>query len=167
MLYIAYKKGEGILARLKWVALFLLILSSCGNRYDPSMKLFVLGQFSGEFTKEAEANHSGKPLRLDFEFLPFNTLLISYYYPDEQYPGELFSYHFVADDKIVVEGRFRSVIQISKVHQDLIIVNSDNGFLPNGKYKRVVFVGCWSGMYLLILVGITYFLFRRRKAKSQ
>jgi hypothetical protein len=159
----AYKTGEGIMNRMKLVSLFLLLLSSCGSRYDPNMKLFILGQFSGEFAKEA--NRSGKQLRLDFEFLPFNILLISFYYPDEQLYGQRFSYHFVADNKIWIEGRVGTLIEVSKDHQDFIIVNSDNGFLPNGKYKRVVFFGCWSGIYFLILVGISYLLLHRAKAK--
>lgn len=157
------RKRVGQMNRIKLIPLILLIISSFGNRYDAGMKLFILGQWSGEFTEET--NHSGRPVRLDLEFLPFNTLLISFYYPDEQIHGERFSYHFITDNQIMIQGRIRSVIQISKDKQGFIIVNSDNSFLPNGAYKSAIFGGCWSAFYLLVLMGISYFTTHHIRAK--
>jgi hypothetical protein len=131
---------------IKLFTVCLFLLSACSSSNDTNLHNFVIGRWKGEFQQEA-----GNPTSLttyDVEFLPFNILLVDISRPEESVHGLRFSYRFITDDRIRIEGRIVNEIHVLYDRQNSIVIESDHELPPSGRYERVFSRLEW----LLILV---------------
>jgi len=140
---------------------FLVITAACISipAYH-NMKFFILGRWHTEY-EQVDGN---KKYQMQYKllFLPFNILLMDVVSPYEQYHNIRFSYRFADKDRIIIEGRFTSELIISKDDDDLII-QSDNGFIPNGKYMKISSFWTWLPVVVSIIIISIVIQVRKRK----
>lgn len=138
--------------KIKLFTLCLFLLSACSLSNDTNLHFFVLGRWKGEFPQEA-----GNPTTVttyDVEFLPFNILLVDISRPEESVRGLRFSYKFIADDRIRIEGRIVNEIQVKNDRQNLIVFESDHGLPPDGRYERIFSRLEWLLVFVIFLLAV-------------
>jgi hypothetical protein len=138
--------------KLKFYILCLFLLSACSSINDTNLHIFVLGRWKGEFPQEVD-----NPTTLttyDVEFLPFNILLVDISGPEESVHGLRFSYKFITDDRIRIEGRIVNEIQVKNDCQNFVVVESDHGLPPGGRYERVFSRLEWLLVFVIFLLAL-------------
>lgn len=153
---------------MKNITLFIfsiLLLSGCGTAQEQNFNYFVLGKWKGEFAREI--NNKNTLTTYEVEFLPFNILLLDIDRPEESVHDLRFSYKFVTSDRIRIEGRIENEIQVKNDHNDLIIIGSDQGLPPSGRYKKVLSRLDRLLILLIFLLSLLAVLIYKRKSKRK
>lgn len=138
--------------RIKLFTLCLFLLSACCSSNDTNFQILVIGRWRGEFPQKA-----GNPTTLttyDVEFLPFNILLVDISRPEESVHGLRFTYRFITDNRIRIEGRILNEILVLYDRQNSIVIESDHDLPPSGRYKRVFSRLEWLLIVVIFLLAV-------------
>lgn len=140
-----------------------LFLSVCSIFNLSNMHVYMIGKWVGEPLTETT------DLQYVLKFLPFDILLADVKTKTETGHNFLFSYRFLNDNQVIINGRFLEKLDISKLNHNLIWIESEQGFIPTGFYRRASSANLYI-LFGLLLLGslllLTYrFLRRRRSAR--
>lgn len=138
-------------------------LSVCSIFNLSNMHVYMIGKWIGEPLTETT------DLQYVLKFLPFDILLADVKTKTETGHNFLFSYRFLNDNQVIINGRFLEKLDISKLNHNLIWIESEQGFIPTGFYRRASSANLYILFGLLLLgslLSLTYrFLRRRRSAR--
>lgn len=134
-------------------------LSACSIYNFSNAQLFVIGTWIGE--PLTEKTH----LQYVLKFLPFNILLVDIRTPTETGNNFLFSYHLTDKNQILIDGRFVEKLEISKQNNNLMSIQSEQGFIPAGYYRRVTYTNLDFLIGLLLLVLLLSLIYRYLKSR--
>ena len=139
--------------RIILISLILILGSACYSIYPfNNLSVSILGEWSGR--SELGNGNTTSEVQNKFLFLPFHILLIKVSTSTGEVNYDIYSYRFVAPDKISLRGRLIDELKIIREGENLII-NSIHGFPPDGKYVRTK--SFW--VYLIWIIPIMIFLF--------
>ena len=147
--------------KIKLFTLCLFLLAACSSSNVTNLQIFIIGRWERESLQEA--GNSSAATIYDIEFLPFNILLVDISRPEETVHGLRFSYKFTTNNHIRIEGRIINEIQVLYDRQNSIVIETDHGLPPSGRYKRVFSRLDWLLVFVLILLAIVSFVQHHRK----
>ncbi len=95
-------------------------------------------------------------------FFPFNMLMVNTQTNGGRVYYDLYTYKFVEEDKVVVNGRLFDVLKI-KQDRNSLIINSTHGFPPDGKYTKILsFWLCLLLFIIAILIFTSLYKYRNK-----